>query len=589
MRPSADQFVSMEMSLHTLTGAVYRTYAVRSDHPALIGRLPSCDVCLLDERVSRKHATLAHRSGAWVIVDHGSTQGSYLNGTRLEPEMPTPLEAGDLVRIAAWTFRVCIGSAPTDSTPTLDDAESVGSRITSLSTHRRPTQTERCLKILAECMTTFNNAADETTLACEALRAALDGSGYARAAALVRTGVALGTADGLQEGAQSGSHDLDPAKDGGVGGVRVVATLRADESDDSDFVFSGSLVREAASGKTAILTIAPSVPVESNRSIAELSIHSALCAPVYLGDSIEGFLYLDARAGEQSANSDAPVFCEAVSRAYGLALANLKRRDLQRRQAAMQIELAAAREVQEFILPPARAEHGFLRYSMLMKPGLFVAGDLFDVVPLDDGRVAVCLGDVAGHGIGSAMLMSVTQSYLNGQIRATGDPSTALVAVNRYLCDRLSPGRFVTLWLGVFAPDGRVWYVDAGHSYWMRRQPTATSGKDPAEGTSAGIRHGPEIGPRSIPIGIFKDARYEANQLHMVPGSRLVLYSDGIAEERDASGREFGIQRLALAIDGAGSAEEDVQRAFAAVHSFSHSASLSDDATVASIEIESGV
>lgn len=369
----------------------------------------------------------------------------------------------------------------------------------------------------------------------------------------------------------------------GISGVRVLASLRADLDDRSEFVFSGSLVREASEGRTAILT---AVPAAGTQSIAELEIHSALCAPVYLGESIEGFLYLDARTGESAANSDAPVFCEAVARAYGLALANLKRRDLQRRQAAMQIELAAAREVQEFILPPPRADHGFLRYSMLMKPGLFVAGDLFDVVPLDDGRVAVCLGDVAGHGIGSAMLMSVTQSYLNGQIRATGDPAVALAAVNRYLCDRLSPGRFVTLWLGVFASDGRVCFVDAGHAYWMRRTHGATSGDEVDAGGMAVTRHGPDLGPRSIPIGIFKEARYESTMLHLGPGERIVLYSDGIAEERDAAGREFGIDRLAMALDGADSADEDVRRAFAAVHSFSHASSLSDDATVASIQVD---
>lgn len=559
----------MELSLHTLTGAAYRTFTIPPDRPAQIGRTPSSEVCLLDERVSRRHATLAFRSPTWVIVDHGSTQGTFLNGTRLEPESPAPIEPGDLIRIASWTFRVCLGAAlsPSDAARTIDDTDSALSRITSLSTHRAPTQTERCLKILAECMTTFNNAPDETTLAEAALAAVLEGSGYARAAALTRTG----TIEFSDQQADAGVR----AVDSGISGVRLVASLRSDQTDVSEFVFSGSLVREASSGKTAMLTAAPEAVVHS---IAELEIHSALCAPVFLGESLDGFLYVDARAGESNAYADAPVFCEAVARAYGLALANLKRRDLQRRQAAMQLELTAAREVQEFILPPPEADHGILRYAMLMKPGLFVAGDLFDVVPLEDGGIAVCLGDVAGHGIGSAMLMSVTQSYLNGQIRASGDPAAAMSAVNRYLCDRLSPGRFVTLWLGVFSPDGTAAFVDAGHAYWMLHEPNANADQRPDP------RHGPDLGPRSIPIGIFKEARYEPTLLKLRPGARLVLYSDGIAEERDAAGREFGIDRLSLALQGASNAKQDVERAFAAVHSFSHSSSLSDDATVASIE-----
>ncbi len=609
----------MELTLHTLTGETYRTFAIGADKPARIGRTPDCDVFLLDERVSRRHATLSFHAKSWVIIDHGSTRGTFLNGTRLEPESPTPIAAGDLIRIAAWTFRVFVGASPSEWVRTIDDTDSASSRITSLSTHRAQTQSERCLKLLAECMTTFNNAADEATLAEAALRVALEGSGYARAAALTFTGAYVdadlldpsigpgpvastgsagtlervsGTGESSGSGAESGSG---LASELGGRGVRVLASMRADASDDERFVFSGSLVREASLGKTAMLSALPrsgsgsSARVDAN-SIAEFRIHSAMCAPVHLGEAIEGFLYLDARDGESSANSDAPVFCEAVARAFGLALANLKRRDLQRRQAAMQLELSSAREVQEFILPPSEAELGFLRYSMLMKPGLFIAGDLFDVVPLEDGRVAVCLGDVAGHGIGSAMLMSVTQAYLNGQIRASGDPAAALSAVNRYLCDRLSPGRFITLWLGVFSPNGEVAFVDAGHAYWMRRGgPLEQEAQADAASVDRASRplftHGPDLGPRSIPIGIFKDARYEPTIVRLSRGSRLVLYSDGIAEERDATGREFGVDRLTQAIETSKSAHDDVYRAFAAVNAFSHASSLSDDATVASIEL----
>lgn len=598
----------MDLTLHTLTGEggeALRTFTVREDAPAVVGRSPTCEVCLPDDRVSRKHASLLFRHPTWFIVDLESSQGTFVNGTRLTPNTPTPLEPGDLVRIASWTFRVFVGVVPVPSARTIDDTDAV-SRITSVGSLRAGAQSHsaRCLRLLADCMTTFNSATDEQELALAAVRTVLDGSGYARAAVLVREGsdeagraggagrsALLGPAPG---GALSSGFGVNPGPSGsglGVGGVSgggggheqvsVLASARADEADVAEFVFSGSLVRQAATGQTAILTGTSTV---ATHSIADLSIHSALCAPVFLGDTVEGFLYLDARGNEAAANSEAPTFCQAVARAYGLALANLKRRELERRQAALQAEMHAAREAQQFILPPLRGEVGCLSYAMQMRPGLFVAGDLFDVVELSDGRIAVCFGDVAGHGIGSAMLMAATQSHLNAQIRATGDPAAAMTSVNKYLADRLSPGRFVSIWLGVFSSDGTLTYVDAGHGHWLIRQ----SAGGPVGGATA---HMPAQKERAIPVGIFADTRFNNEVVKLEPGGggvgggRVVLFSDGVVEQRDGMGREFGRDRLVDALRDSGGPAEDVSRVFAALEAFNRTATFNDDATAASVVV----
>src|SRR5262249_4009123 len=202
-------------------------------------------------------------------------------------------------------------------------------------------------------------------------------------------------------------------------------------------------------------------------SIAELGIHSALCAPVPIGDDVIAYVYLDARGSESSVRADAAGFCEAIARAYGLALANLKRTELERRQVQLAAELAAAREVQSTMLPPKEADLGVIRYGVEVRPGLFVAGDLFDVIGLPGGRVAVCLGDVAGHGVGSALLMAMTQSHLHAELRRSEDPAEALSGVNRYLCERVGGGWFVSLWVGIFGPGGSLHCVDAGHGHVM--------------------------------------------------------------------------------------------------------------------------
>jgi len=536
------------ISLQTLTGPYSGTFTVAPDHPATLGRSASSDICLLHEGVSRRHATIVRRISGWYVLDHGSIRGTFLNGVRLEPSRPSELGPGDLLGIGPWTFRVASGKHPSSGTggaaSTVDDSLSRTQRVERVGAADVRSAGDRRLRLLTECISALDAARDEQSLALAALRSALSGTGYARGAVLRRI---------------AGGNE-----------VEVVASMRLHQGDESEFSFSGSLVSQASAGNVAILTSEDAGPRDYAQSIAELRIHSALCAPVYLGDAVEGFMYLDARGQESSVRPDATGFCEAVARSYGLSVANLKRVELERRQTALQEQLAAAREAQQFILPPSEGEREFLSYAMEMRAGLFVAGDLFDVIRIDADRTAVCLGDVAGHGVASALLMAMTQASLCAQIQSGADASTAVRAVNRYVTERSGAGRFVSLWVGLFESSGKVTYVDAGHGHWMHLA---------ADGS---VRVPPR--GRGIPLGIVPDYIYDSQSICLGPGDRIVLYSDGMIEQRSVSGEEFSARRLGQTIAGAASPREVVRRAFDSLTAFAGSASLADDATVAAIE-----
>ncbi len=233
-------------------------------------------------------------------------------------------------------------------------------------------RSDRRLKLLGDCLARLSTAAEEVVLARTALDSALEGTGYARGAVLRRVG---------------SGHD-----------VQVVESVRRSVQDRGPFAFSQSLVTQAALGELSILTTTEGLSTQ--QSIAELRIHSAICAPIFLGGSVEGYLYLDARGQETSVQGEAAGFCDAIARAYGLSLSNLKRIELQKRQHVLEQDIQAARKAQEVMLPAPRGEIGPIRYAMEMRPGLFVAGDLFDVIELGGGKIAVSVGDVAGHGPG---------------------------------------------------------------------------------------------------------------------------------------------------------------------------------------------
>ncbi len=524
-------------------GDLYRRpFLLRQDRPTTIGRAADSDVVLLSETVSRRHASVVMRSAGVFLTDLGSTHGTHLNSLRVDANQATPLTPGDLIQIGPFMLRLTVqseASSPGLSTIALKDDATTSFHVQTLASVSP--HAGRRLRALTECIARLDAATSVEQAAEIALEYALDGSGYAHAAILRRPGTSE---------------------------VEIIASRRLDPQERPSLSFSRSLIAAAEAGKTAML--APQSRVTSH-SLAGMNIHSALCAPIHVGDTIAGFLYLDARDHEAPVDPDAAGFCEALATSLGLSFANIVRAELERRQQSLAAELSAAHEAQQFILPDADSRHEFLAYGMRMRPGAYVAGDLFDVVALPDGRVAVAIGDVAGHGVGSAMLMASTQAHLNAQLLTLCDPAAALAAVNTYLATKALGGRFVSLWVGVFSADGTVEYVDAGHGHWLHLPKAGGEGQPPTMGGS-------------IPIGVSTVATYRSVTFRMMPGDRVLLYTDGVIEQRNAGGVQFGVQSLRPLMAPQSSTSQLVQEILEQVVRHSGNGTLEDDATVACVE-----
>ncbi len=531
-----------ELALELVGDLTKGPFALRADKPLSLGRAADSDIVLLAETVSRKHATVTVRGGRAMLSDLGSTHGTFLNSLRLPPSKLTPVEPGDLIQIGPFTLRVIV---TTDRSPAHPSTAQLQDEPTSFEVQALSAVSPhagRRLRALTEAIARLDAARTVEEAAQISLRTALAGSGYARAAILRRT------------------QDME---------VEILASARADASDQSAFSFSRSLILAAATGQTAVLS--PSHKRVTSQSLAGLNIHSALCAPIRVGDAVAAYLYLDARDSESAVDPEGAGFCDAMAVAIGLALANISRAELERRQDALTAELSAAREAQLFILPEPDATREFLTYGMRMHAGAYVAGDLFDVVPLDDRRTAIVIGDVAGHGAGSAMLMASTQSYLNAQLRTLRDPALALAASNAYLAGKPLAGKFVSLWLGVFSADGTLEFTDAGHGHWIH---LPSDGRTPISHT----------GPGSIPLGISADATFEATKVRLNPGDRIILYTDGVIEQKSLRGEMFGLSGLHPLLAYHRSPSEQAHHILEAVVKHSGDGTLEDDATVACVQ-----
>lgn len=592
------------MTLDPISGPPVPPIKVEPDKPAVLGRSSQCEAVLADESVSRKHATISHVSGNWLVTDLGSRHGTHVNAARLESNQSAPLRTGDLLGVGPWSFRVRLGGAPGSAAgstvghrfvTTMDAPVSPGSareRVERVAERELAAITQNRLQLLMEVAAAVAGSGDEQTLARTIVRAAAEGTGFPRAF-LLRDAKGIGA---VPHSEPSGGGAGVPADE-----LTVVSDWPSAASEEPQTLsFSRSLIAAARKGEVARLT--SDAPMTA-ASIMSLGIQTALCAPIAVGSAVGAFLYLDARAGEMSqpgqasagagggvpgaagqtkssraagVYQDAAAFCLALAKMYGLALSNIARQELEHRQRELVRDLEAAREAQKMIMPPENGEIGALKYAMRCKSGRYVAGDLFDVIDLGDGKVAVFLGDVAGKGISAAILMATAQTHLNVSLRATGDAGKAVSAVNRHICAHAHSNKFISLWLGVFdTKTGILNFVDAGHGHWVFVIPIPGGPPEVRRVASS----------TGIPLGIDADFEYLSEQLNLRPEDRLVVFSDGVVEQPGIDGKLFGLDRTVEAVTPSTSVEQDVSVLFEAVLAYARTDDLADDTTVASIQV----
>jgi serine phosphatase RsbU (regulator of sigma subunit) len=305
-----------------------------------------------------------------------------------------------------------------------------------------------------------------------------------------------------------------------------------------------------------------------------MKIDTAICVPLMLGSTVAAYLYLDSRGGGGHAplRTHASSFCVALSKIAGLALANLKRLDIERRTAHIEAELTAAVTAQRWILPRSLVKSAPFVCSGSSRPGQYLGGDFFDALILPGGRMVVTLGDVTGHGIAASVLMTASQGFLHAALSDHGDPARAVRDLNTYIHPRRPEGKFITLWVGVFDPKQMTLnYVDAGHGYAL-----LIKHDDTAEPLSAG---------EGLPIGIMPDSAYTPSTVSLPRGGRVLVISDGLVEQTqaepstDGKRQQFEVTGVQAAMTGAPHGQEAIARLFEAVFKFAGTQSLSDDAT----------
>jgi serine phosphatase RsbU (regulator of sigma subunit) len=158
-----------------------------------------------------------------------------------------------------------------------------------------------------------------------------------------------------------------------------------------------------------------------------------------------------------------------------------------------------------------------------------VGGDVYDFMTLADGRLAVVLGDVTGHGIDAASDMAMAKFVFRCLAREHPEPADFLAAANEVVCGEIAPAKFITmLYLTIDPQKGELECASAGHP-----PPRIVS----TDGTVTPLT------AQGLVLGIDPGQTYEARREVLAPGAAVVLYTDGVVEAR--RGRElYGDERL---------------------------------------------
>ena len=196
----------------------------------------------------------------------------------------------------------------------------------------------------------------------------------------------------------------------------------------------------------------------------------------------------------------------------------------------MRSDLESAREIQFSLVAAAAYQGAGVSVESRMVPARDVGGDYYDIIDLGDGRIAVVVADVAGKGLPAALLMTLLRGSLQSLLSA-GLRGTALIeALNRHLVANTPANRMITCFYAeIDTKAGRLQYVNAGHNppYLFGTRPTRV------------------LEPTGIVLGMIDGMPFETVDVEVVPGDRLLVYTDGISEATNAAGDEFGNDRLA--------------------------------------------
>jgi len=548
-----------EASLELISPDSSRRSVRVAESPYFIGRGEAGNhLSIPDPRVSRNCAAILCEGGRYSIEDRGHRLGIFINGERIAKQA---LKEGDLVTFGLEnSYKIVFHSttvAPAVVTAPAPEAMILLTRIGRISPSELSSSGLGKLNLLLEATKLLHSQLP--------LDAVLE--------SMLDHAIAITNAErGLLLEADS------------FGSLRRRLARRAGNVSMSaeDFSPTHTALRLAVERQSGVITEdlhLGDVALQGAESIIAQRLRAIVAIPLYAmpragtTESIVhvkrgqflGVLYLDSRRPAAFSQLDRQILdALAVEAASILDNARLVERERQRQR--LEQELSIARDIQQALLPRRFGDFPHLAISGINMPCHAVGGDYFDVFPMSDDRIAFVIADVAGKGLGAALVTTMLQGALTG-VTLGADPVRVFNHINTFLCDHAEVGRYATAFFGILDLEGNLEYLNAGHP-----SPLVLRDGKVIELFTEG----------SFPVGLLPEAEYSTARATLEPGDTMILFSDGVSEAVDPDEHMFGVTRLCEVLAGQHYAPLDQlqKRVVESVEAFSRGASQADDITL---------
>ncbi len=514
--------------------------------PFTLGRQSDNDLVLLDNRISRRHASIIQDGEGFILQDDGSRHGTFVNGERVTS---CTLRSGD---------RINLGVADVYQIFFLTDQTTLPKLLAEMGRLEGPAPQLQHLGLLLKMAEMLNRA--------PALEEVLT--------ALVDSAIQLGDAErgllflrdeagklNLQLARSRGGTHLPPALSDYSRKIidRVVESGREEVTLEEELTGASAsetgIIRQGLRGVVAL----PLQKLPMMEMGGETIIQAA--------PELLGVLYLDSRARPTSLTGLDRQVLMTLALEGATIIENARVFRLTREQERMRHELSLARNIQQNLLPRQLPQSAYFELRAVSFPCQTVGGDYYDVIRLPNDRFGLTVADVSGKGLGAAMMAASMQGAFGAVAAGDSEPRELFRRVNEFLCERTPAEMFATMFYGIVDPEGGFAYVNAGQV-----TPLVVRSDGSVE----------ELGGSNFPLGLFPTAKFDASQTRLRPGDSVLVFSDGVTEAQDAEHEMFGEGRLKTMLDGRifGSSQALCDTVVKAIRDFVGSAPQADDLTL---------
>ncbi len=455
------------------------------------------------DSVSRHHAVIVCQAGEWYIKDGNgrgvkSRHGTLVNEQRVLHPGGRALRDQDRIRICDLQFVFLLEPESTfDLEASIDHADS------TLSVYSQPPDR---LRVLLEIGADLTSTFDDDVLVNRTL-------------------------EHLFRLFRQAERALVVFRDGSTGSL-VLRAIQMAGKVPVDASFSTSVIRRCVERVEAILGNDLPGQFPESDSIGILPARSLVCAPLWSrsGGTL-GAIQLDTQRMTQKFTQHDLQLLLGVAGQASLALSNVRlhRELLAAQRKARDLDLA--RDIQFALLPRGLPDLPKYQFFADYEPAQQVGGDYYDFIPLPGGRLAVLLGDVAGKGVPAALLMAKFGVEARVCLEGESDPAQAVRQLNAVMARAAIADSFVTFVALVLDPAAHtLTVVNAGHpSPLVRRH------------ASGGIEELAPYDDSGLPIGVDGSSAYAARETRLLPGDRVVIFSDGVTEASDGNDNLFRV------------------------------------------------